>query len=127
MRLRAASIALVGVLAFALVGTACGGSSGKSSSYKEPSGPAVDTVKLVAGNFFYTPKNSTTKSGIVAIQLKGEGVHTLVIQGVPGFEMQVSNGQTQTLKVQLKPGKYTIYCTLPGHRQAGMQGTITAT
>jgi uncharacterized cupredoxin-like copper-binding protein len=41
--------------------------------------------------------------------------------------MQVSNGKTQTKKVQLKPGKYTIYCTLPGHRQSGMQGTITAT
>jgi uncharacterized cupredoxin-like copper-binding protein len=30
-----------------------------------------------------------------------------------------------TASVTLKPGKYTFYCTVPGHRQAGMTGTLT--
>ena len=25
----------------------------------------------------------------------------------------------------LAPGKYVFYCTVPGHRQAGMQGDLT--
>jgi uncharacterized cupredoxin-like copper-binding protein len=27
--------------------------------------------------------------------------------------------------VTVKPGKYTFYCSVPGHRQAGMQGILT--
>jgi uncharacterized cupredoxin-like copper-binding protein len=33
-------------------------------------------------------------------------------------------GQSQVV-VTLKPGKYTFYCPVPGHRQAGMVGTLT--
>jgi len=34
-------------------------------------------------------------------------------------------GGSKTLVLKLKPGTYTYYCTVPGHRQAGMQGTLT--
>jgi plastocyanin len=34
-------------------------------------------------------------------------------------------GGSKTLVLTLKPGTYTYYCTVPGHRQAGMQGTLT--
>jgi len=29
------------------------------------------------------------------------------------------------VSVTLKPGKYVFYCNVPGHRQGGMQGTLT--
>src|SRR5919198_4239171 len=32
---------------------------------------------------------------------------------------------TDTLELQLKPGNYVFFCSVPGHRQAGMQGTLT--
>ena len=32
---------------------------------------------------------------------------------------------TDTLELQLKPGDYVFFCSVPGHRQAGMQGTLT--
>jgi plastocyanin len=34
-------------------------------------------------------------------------------------------GGTKSFSTTLKPGTYTYYCSVPGHRQAGMQGKLT--
>lgn len=44
----------------------------------------------------------------------------LVLGATPTFQ-----GGAKTLSLTLKPGTYQFYCTVPGHRQAGMQGTLT--
>jgi uncharacterized cupredoxin-like copper-binding protein len=36
----------------------------------------------------------------------------------------VAQGKT-SVSTELAPGQYVFYCTVPGHRQAGMQGTLT--
>jgi len=33
-------------------------------------------------------------------------------------------GGSRKLTLALKPGTYTFYCSVPGHRQAGMEGTL---
>jgi plastocyanin len=109
---------------------ACGGGGGGGSSYKQPKGPAQTTLDIKGGNFFFDPKNSDAPAGVDAIKLESEGgQHTLVFDGgkVPGFKLQAGSGQSDELKVDLKPGKYMIFCDLPGHREAGMEGTITVT
>jgi plastocyanin len=35
------------------------------------------------------------------------------------------DGGTKSFNATLKPGTYTYYCSVPGHREAGMQGTLT--
>jgi uncharacterized cupredoxin-like copper-binding protein len=37
----------------------------------------------------------------------------------------VSKGGASQVQLNLKPGTYTYFCSVPGHRQAGMQGTLT--
>jgi uncharacterized cupredoxin-like copper-binding protein len=37
----------------------------------------------------------------------------------------VGMGSTSTVTVTLKPGKYTFYCPVPGHKAGGMMGTLT--
>ncbi|MEA2126098.1 MAG: hypothetical protein QOI80_2880, partial [Solirubrobacteraceae bacterium] len=37
----------------------------------------------------------------------------------------VSGGATSDVKVTLKPGTYTFFCSVPGHREGGMQGKLT--
>ena len=49
-----------------------------------------------------------------------QGTNGPVVGATPTF-----TGGAKTLSVKLKPGTYTFYCSVPGHRQAGMQGTIT--
>ena len=45
---------------------------------------------------------------------------TTVLAATPTF-----TGGSKTLSLTLKPGTYVFYCSVPGHRQAGMQGTLT--
>jgi plastocyanin len=125
---RCATPAAAAVIAM-LVIAGCGGGGGGGSSYKEPKGAAQTTLTIQGGNFFFDPKTSTAPAGIIAIKLEStQGLHTLVFGGkVPGFMLETSSGKSDQLKVDLKPGNYTFYCDIPGHREAGMEGTLTVT
>jgi plastocyanin len=37
----------------------------------------------------------------------------------------VSDGETTKASAKLQPGEYTYYCSVPGHREGGMEGTLT--
>ena len=109
---------------------ACGGNGGGGSSYKEPSGPAQTTLDIKGGNFFFDPKEPSVPAGIVAIKLEStEGLHTLVFDDgkLPGFKLEAASGKSDELKADLKPGRYTFFCDIPGHREGGMEGTLTVT
>ncbi len=67
------------------------------------------TVKIVMNNPAPVPHN---------ISLEGPG-------GVNQHGQTVPKGGTSQVTATLKPGSYTFYCSVPGHRQAGMQGTLT--
>lgn len=116
-----AAIVLVGGLA------ACGGSSSGGGSYVPPKGKVVDSITVDAGNLYFKPKTLATKAGNVRITLKNveTGSHNFVLEGIPRFELQVNGkGATDTNVVALKAGDYVFYCSLPGHRAAGMQGEL---
>ncbi len=98
-----------------------------------PSSPATATSLSLAadpgGTLSYTPKQLSAKAGKVTITMTNaspvghdvalaEG--TKVLGSVPVF-----TGGSKTFTVTLKPGKYSFYCTVPGHRAAGMEGTLT--
>jgi len=50
--------------------------------------------------------------------------HNVSLQG-DGHGATVGTGGTSTVSAELKPGRYTYYCSVPGHRAAGMHGTLT--
>jgi plastocyanin len=129
MPLRARRLVAVGAgLVFLIAG--CGGGGDDSGApYKEPAGKAERTVKIDAGNFFFEPDKVRVAPGVAEIELDlDEGNHTLVFDDnkVPGFQLEVAGDtKTDAKKVDLKPGTYTFYCDILGHREQGMEGTIT--
>jgi mono/diheme cytochrome c family protein len=85
-----------------------------------------------SGQLAYTAASATATAGSVTInsQNKSSTPHDIAIQqGTNGPTLaagkQVTGGGVSTVTVDLKPGKYTFYCTVTGHRQAGMVGTLT--
>ena len=116
------------LLVATLVFAGCGSDSG-GTPYVAPTGPAIKTLTISARNFAFTPSALTAPAGILQIDLTNRaGNHDLVIQGLPGFQLEVSGTDTKASgKVLLKKGKYTFYCDIPGHRSAGMEGTLTVT
>ena len=115
-------VALVGALAVA----GCSSSSG-SSSYVPPTGAPVKTFNISATNFAFAPNTLTSPAGVIQINLKSDGLHNLVIEGLPGFQIEATSGNTVSGKVKLAKGKYTFYCDVAGHRAQGMEGTLTVT
>jgi uncharacterized cupredoxin-like copper-binding protein len=104
---------------------ACGGGGGGASGGDEPKGPADITV--TAKEFRFDPAELTIDAGkpvVVAVQNIGSIPHDLTVKDK--FKLTVANDRTgqKTLMVA-KAGSYEFYCSLPGHKSAGMHGTLT--
>ncbi len=118
----AAAIALG---ALSLVGC---GSDSSSAPYVPPTGPPVKTIRISGSNFSFDPSKISAPAGILQFDLKStDGLHDLVIEGIAGFQVEVTSGGASSGKVDLKAGKYTFYCNVVGHRAGGMVGTLTVT
>lgn len=72
---------------------------------------------------------TTLPAGQVTIELQNmSGLpHDVVFEGVRGSKpvVETEGKDSGTGTVELKPGTYTYYCNVPGHRGAGMEGTVT--
>lgn len=89
-----------------------------------------------SGQLSYVTKQASAKAGPVTVEMPNKSgvTHNIAIEAgsggasgagpVLGASPIVPKG-TATLKVQLKPGTYTFFCQVPGHRAAGMFGTLT--
>lgn len=125
-----ASVAAVG-LAAALALGACVGADGDEATERgrvagDPGASAP--LRIEAHEFSLTPEDLRAAPGPVAIEYvnKGAVVHTLAIEGVKGFKLEVPRpGDIDTGSVRLEPGSYTLFCDVPGHRQAGMEAPLT--
>jgi plastocyanin len=104
-------------------GASAGG--GPSGTAKANAQNVVEIPTDPSGQLAYKFKNASAKAGKVTVQSKNDASvpHDIALQGGPAGKV-VSGGGTSTFTANLKPGSYTFYCTVPGHEQAGMKGTL---
>lgn len=102
---------------------ACGGGGGDDSTGKD-GGSA--SLSVSAKDFSFDKTSLTAKAGSIEIALKNAGVveHDFSIEG-SDFIVQAKPGASATGRTSLSAGTYIYFCSVPGHRQQGMQGTLT--
>ncbi len=122
-------------------------SAGTSSSTESSPQPAPSSTKAAAsapastaeslsleanaeGQLKYNTKSLTAKAGKVSIDFTNMAPeeHNVTVESASGEKVGATptfQGGSKTLSLNLKPGTYKFFCSVPGHRMAGMEGTLT--
>jgi uncharacterized cupredoxin-like copper-binding protein len=89
---------------------------------------APQVVQVEEKEFKIILSTSTLKAGVVTFQIKNTGAipHDLAVVGGPRSALIPSKG-TGTLTVTLRPGTTELYCSVPGHKAAGMDVKVKVT
>ena len=137
------AVLLVLLASFALA--ACGSSSGTSTTSSETTSESTESagggeeaggsggslkIETASSGLAFSSDTAESKAGEVTLEFSnGQSTpHDVALEDSSGKTV----GQTEviaegedTAVVNLKPGTYKFFCTIPGHREAGMEGTLT--
>src|SRR5437588_12122354 len=94
-----------------------------------PPKPGVQQVQVAGVDFKFQPSTITIKAAkkvdFVFRNASSSSPHTFTIEGRPSFELKAEPGGSDSgLLKGLKPGTYQFICSIPGHVQLGMKGTL---
>ena len=110
-------------------------STGETSTQAAAPAPAQASTALSVeanpqGQLKFNTTALTAKAGKVAIAFTNMAPlsHNMTVASASGAVLDATptfHGGSKTLTLNLKPGTYKFYCSVPGHRMAGMEGTLT--
>jgi plastocyanin len=105
-----------------------------SGGNKQPAQPTGETLAVSSpsdGSLVFQPNGLTAKPGNVTITYDNPSPvpHSIAVATANGNvlgQVQPFTAGKQSVELNnLAPGKYIFYCTVPGHREAGMEGNLT--
>ena len=136
---RRASALVIVLAAFALALAACGGGSNEAATTSGGGGATTSgggggggsTVQISAdpsGALKFEQTSVEATAGSVTIDFTNDSSlpHDVKIEGngVSGEGTDEVTGGSTSATVDLQPGTYTFFCSVDGHRAAGMEGTL---
>ena len=108
-----------------------GGAGGTQTQSSTGGAETLDVSSPADGGLVYEPNGLTAKPGNVTITYDNPSPvpHSIAVAtangNVLGQVQPFTNGKQSVELTNLAPGEYVFYCTVPGHREAGMQGDLT--
>ena len=134
-----AVLAVLALAPFALA--ACGDSDDESSTSSTPAetsagggtgggGETVDVSAAADGSFAFDQTELSAKAGTATFDFSNPASlgHDFCLEkdgSEVGCTDVISGGDSATLDADLEAGEYTYYCSVDGHRDGGMEGTLT--
>jgi plastocyanin len=99
-----------------------GGDTGEAT---EESGSGAPELSVIARDIYWETAELSAPAGTVTLTITNEGaaLHDFVIDALD-IKVDLPPGGTQTVEVDLPAGTYEFYCSIPGHKEAGMVGTL---
>jgi plastocyanin len=92
-------------------------------------GGTLDIPADPTGALAYRFADAEAQAGPLTINSVNESStpHNIALegQGVNEEGEVVQDGGTSTVEADVQPGEYAFYCSVPGHREGGMEGTLT--
>jgi plastocyanin len=145
------AVSTLALLAALLAGCGSSSSSSSSSSAASTTSPPATTASTTAsapasggtsasskvsleanpeGKLEYNTKSLSAKAGAVTIDFTNMAalMHNVTVESSSGTKVggtPTFSGGSKSVTLNLKPGTYKFFCSVPGHRQAGMEGTLT--
>jgi plastocyanin len=127
-------IASLAIAPFALA--ACGGDDSESTSADtsadvNPSTEAVDLSAAPDGSLAYEEDSLESAPGTLTVNFTNPApiAHDVCLEDSSGEEMGcselIADGDTDVAEFEVEDGDYTYYCSVAGHREGGMEGTLT--
>jgi len=139
-----------------LIAAGCGGDDNTTTTQSQATAEGAakgEALEIKMGDYFYDPKVATVKAGSVTIDAPNDGKveHELMLLktnidpaklptasdgGVEeklhevaeeNGEIEAEAGETKSGTFRLTPGKWVMFCNLPGHYAQGMYGSLTVT
>ncbi len=134
MRRLPAALTVIALAPFALA--ACGGDdeSGDGADAADDANPATEAIEVSApadGSFAYDQESLESDAGTITVTFRNPApiAHDFCIEDPAGEELGctdlVAEGDSDVAEFDLEPGEYTYYCSVAGHREGGMEGTLT--